>query len=560
MFAYHTREKVSRNWAAPREPANRSHTEPRSTDWDATFVTSSEKFNHGVYDFLQGCVLVRSKAHSAHNLMFILCADPGDHPVQVAEFAESGGSDMPFERPGRSVLLSVAALTIATLMLAGCSDVSKIVSIIEPKTVTGPAFIVGTDAPVASVTSFAVQVMSITASDGNGHSVSLLSGSPTVDFARFNGLQTLLDMNDVAVGSYSNVTITLGGATIGYLDTTNPEPAIKTENATLTTSTINITLPNPLVVAQPGAPVGLHLDFDLRKSIAVDANGQITGNVTPTFAVNAVSNTAKGAYIDEFDAAVVSVNTGSQSFVIQGPHGRQLTVNVNGQTEWDGNETLNDLTSNTIVQISGTLDGADATIDADEVAILSQDGFYAAGQITYVNPAASAAASFDLYVRGLLPTTTGITLGQLATVDLSGNENFSIYWMHGPLAQFLFNPSGLLPGQHVSVGGPASGAANAQAVTVKRVVLRNWGFNGTVVPGSVNAGKDSFQMTINGFAGILVPQTVTVYVTNETEFRDGLTALSDVAASTNIRVVGLLLKDPTTGETVLVGHYVDALN
>jgi hypothetical protein len=276
--------------------------------------------------------------------------------------------------------------------------------------------------------------------------------------------------------------------------------------------------------------------------------------------VNAVNNTDKGAYIDEFDAAVVSVNAGSQSFVIQGPHGRQFTVNVNGQTEWDGSATLSDLTSSSIVQISGSLDRADATIDADEVAILSQDGFYAAGQITYVNPAAVPATSFDLYVRGLLPTTTGITLGQLATIDLSGSEKFSIYWMHGPLAQFLFNSSELLPGQHVSVGGSALGAANAQAVTVKRVVLRNWGFNGTVVSGSVNAGKDSFQMTVNGFAGILVPQTVTVYTTNETTFRDGLTALSDVSASTNVRVVGLLLKDPTSGQTVLVGHYVDGLN
>jgi hypothetical protein len=467
---------------------------------------------------------------------------------------------MPFEKPRRSVLPSVAALTIATLILAGCGDVSKIISIIQPKTVTGPTFVVATDAPVASVTSFAVQVMSITASGGTGKSVSLLSGSPTVDFARFNGLQTLLDMNDVPVGTYNNITITLGAATIGYLDTTSPEPAIKTENATLTTSTINITLPSPLVVAQPGAPVGLHLDFDMRKSIAVDANGQITGNVTPTFALNAVSNTAKGAYIDEFDAAVVSVNAGSQSFVIQGPHGRQLTVNVNGQTEWDSNETLNDLTSTSIVQISGTLDGADATIDADEVAILSQDSFYAAGQITYVNPAAGPATNFDLYVRGLLPATTGITQGQLATVDLTGNENFSIYWMHGPLAQFLFNPSELLPGQHVSVGGPAVGAANAKAVTAKRVVLRNWGFNGTVVPGSVDSNKDSFQMTINGFAGVLIPQTVTVYLTGQTEFRDGLTALSDVAASTKIRVVGLLLKDPAGGQTVLVGHYVDNLN
>jgi hypothetical protein len=233
---------------------------------------------------------------------------------------------------------------------------------------------------------------------------------------------------------------------------------------------------------------------------------------------------------------------------------------VNAQTEWDGNAVLGDLTSNSIVQLSGSLDRTDATIDADEIAILSQDGFYAAGQITYVNPASGPATSFDLFVRGLLPTTTGIALGQIATVDLSGSEKFSIYWMHGPLAQYLFNPSELLPGQHVSVGGPVTGATSLQAVTVKRVVLRNWGFNGTVVPGSVDLGKESFQMTIKGFAGVLIPQTVTVYLTNTTEFRDGLTALPDVAGSTNIRVVGLLLKDPNSGQTVLVGHYVDALN
>ena len=94
---------------------------------------------------------------------------------------------------------------------------------------------------------------------------------------------------------------------------------------------------------------------------------------------------------------------------------------------------------------------------------------------------------------------------------------------------------------------------------MKRVVLRNWGFNGTVVAGSVNAGTDSFKMKIDGFAGVLVPQTVTVYLTGETAFRDGLTALTDVSASTNVRVVGLLLKDPISGDTVLVGRYVDDL-
>ncbi len=293
---------------------------------------------------------------------------------------------MSTERFGRSALPSVLALLAASLLAAGCGGLSQSSTTVSPQAVTGSTFVVGTDAPVESVTSFAVQVQNITASDGT-NTVSLISGSPTVDFARFNGLQTLLDMNDVPVGSYSNVTITLGTAMIGYLDTSTTEPTIKTQPATLTTSTINVTLAKPLVVAQAGAPVGLHLDFDLRKSIQVDSNGQITGTVKPTFNVNSVNNNDKGAYIDEFDTAVVSVNAGAQSFVIQGPHGRQFTVNVNGQTEWDGSVTLSDLTSSSIVQISGSLDRADATIDADEVAILSQNGFYAAGQVTYVNPA-----------------------------------------------------------------------------------------------------------------------------------------------------------------------------
>lgn len=462
-------------------------------------------------------------------------------------------------RTGRRTFPSLAALVAATIFAAGCGSYHSTSLNTNSQAKTGASFVVGTDAPMASVVSFTVNI-GISATDSNGNTVQLTSGTPTVDFARFNGLQTLIDMNQVPEGTYSKVSIALSNATIGYLDTTTAEPTIKTIPATLSSSTVSYTLANPMVVAQAGAPVGLHLDFLLHKSIAVDSNGQITGTVNPTFDVKAVNNTDKGAYLDEFDAAVVSANAGTQSFTIQGPHGRQFTVNVNGQTEWDGNAQFSDLNSSTIVQVSGTLDRADATINADEIAVLSQSGFYASGQVTYVNPSSGPATSFDLYVRGLLPTTTGLSLGQIATVDLSGTETYSIYWAHGPLAQFLFNQSGLLPGQHVSVGGPASGTANPNAVTVKRVVLRHWGFNGTVVPGSLNTSNNSFQMQVKGFAGLLIPQTVTVYIADNCEFRDGFGQLGDVSSATNVRVVGLLLKNPTNGNTVLIGHYVDDLD
>ena len=459
-----------------------------------------------------------------------------------------------------TLCLSAAPLLLSFLLIFGCGDTTMQSS--NSGSTTGSAFVIGTDAPVASVVSFTTTIQSIDAIDQNNNSVPLLSGSPSIDWARYNGLQTLLDMNDVPAGTYTQIAVTFATSptpVIGYLQTGSGAPSIATMNATFTTNTVTQTLANPLVVASTG-PVGIRLDFRLDKSIEVDSNGNITGSVDPTLDIKAVAPSDPGAYIDEFIAGVVKPTLSAQSFSIQGPHGRTWTVNVTGQTEWDNGEGLSDLTSTSIVQISGTLDRADSTIDADEVAILSQDGFYAAGQVTYVQPSSGTASDFQLYVRGTLPASgDGVSLGQIAQVNLSGSEKFFIYWMHNAFTQYLFNSSTLLPGQHVSVGGSISGAANADALSVKRVVLRNWGFNGTLVPSSIT--NNSFQMNINGFAGLLVPgQPVTVYVASGTQYRDGFSALADLSSSTSIRVVGLLIKDPTSGNSVILARYIDDMD
>jgi Domain of unknown function (DUF4382) len=454
--------------------------------------------------------------------------------------------------------LSAASLMIGTLLMAGCGNTSGSGSTggSNPSQ-SGSAFVVATDAPVASVVSFNATIQSIDAIDASGNSVSLVSGNPTIDFARYNGLQTLMDENNVPADTYTQISVTFASATIGYLQmNAGAAPAVQTMNATFTTPTTTVMLATPLIVSQTG-PVGIRMDFRLDKSLQV-TNGAITGQVTPTLDITAVGPSDPGAYIDEFDTAVVSVDTSSQSFIVQGPHGRQWTIDVNGNTEWDNNEGLSDLTGTSIVQISGVLDKADSTIDADEVAILSQNSFYAGGTITYVQPSSGVASDFQMYVRGTLPAQgDGVTDGTLATVDLSGSENYFIFWMRNRLTEFLFNSSTLLPGQHISVGGPLSGAQNTDALSVKRIVLRGWGFNGTLVPGSVNSGSGTFQMNVTGFAGLLIPQTVTVYTSSVTSFRDGFSGIGDVDGATDIRAVGLLIKDPTSGDTVLLARYVD---
>ena len=65
-------------------------------------------------------------------------------------------------------------------------------------------------------------------------------------------------------------------------------------------------------------------------------------------------------------------------------------------------------------------------------------------------------------------------------------------------------------------------------------------------------------LLIRGTVRVLIPETVTVYIANNTTFRNGLTNLASVQG--NVRVVGLLLKDPVSGNAILLAHYVDALN
>jgi len=469
----------------------------------------------------------------------------------------------------RRWLRVVSALAL-TAFAAGCGGGTQTTQQMQPQ--SGTVFVSGTDAPLPSVVSFKVTISGISVAEGGGTPVTVTNGPQDVDFAKLNGLHTLIDLNTIPAGTYDTVIVTLANPEIDYLNVTNPQtnpptrPTISSYTSTtnppavLTNSMVSISLSSPLTV-NAGDVIGLGFEFNIAKSLAL-TNGQITGSINPTINVRAITPADADAYIDEFVAGVTTINAGGNSFTIQGPHGRAFTVNVNGQTEWEGSETINDLTTTSIVEISGTLDRTAGAFDADTVAILSQDSFYAGGLITYVDPPTGTAQDFDLYVRSVLPANTGFKSGQISTIDLTGNEKYFIYWMHNLFvnprwSNIFFNASLLVPGQHVSIGGPFT---NGQ-VTVKRVVLRHEGHTGTLVANSANTGTSTFQFNSNGLAGVLFNGAVTVYVTPFTKFGGGLTSLQDLTNNpTNpLRVIGVVLKDPISGQPVFVARSVTEL-
>jgi hypothetical protein len=427
----------------------------------------------------------------------------------------------------------------------------------------GSIFTMGTDnPPLPSVLSVQVQVTSITLSDGTT-TVNLLNGAQTVDFAKLNGLRSLLDLNDVPAGSYNSATIMVGGVTIGFLDTTQTPPALNTLTATVAPMSVTVSLAKPLALADQDL-VGFFMDLDLHQSIGTDANGNITGNFTPTFDVRAISVDDADAFIDDFYAGVISVNPAGNQFTIQGPHGRQFTVDTDANTEFDDPSVMpSSFDTNTIVEVSGKLNRVTRDIVASEVEVVSKDHFIIEGLDTFVQNTNGQASQINLYARAELPNLAGAPLGQIDPIALNGSEKYLIANVSTPLTALLFGPSSQLAGQRIVVGGKLDTTVNPPALNVHRVVLERQGQRGTWVVGSTqiqsgNAG--TFTFNDNYIAGVLLPKPLTIISTNFTNFIN-LSGLSDLSGAQPIplRIVGFILLDPATNSPVMVARTIEKL-
>jgi hypothetical protein len=422
-------------------------------------------------------------------------------------------------------------------------------------------YTIGTDAPLPSVVSCEVLVSGITLYNGSTN-VSVLSQPAEVDFAQLSGLHQLLDLTSVPTGTYTSATITIASPVIGFIDTSMNPPIVNTINGTLSTNSVTVNFSQPVSVTSSDL-FGLRMEFDLRQSLQTDANGQVTGAVNPVFEV-ALKNSATDVLpIDDFHGGVVGV-TGANTFTLQGPHGRQWTVQTDSNTIFDDPSiSLSSFTTDTIVAVSGTIDPVTHNIDASELDVVSMDNFYLDGLLTSVRPPSGGATAADLYVRDELPAINGISDGQIETLSLNGTENYHIEHINLPLTTLLFNNSALAAGQRVGIAGALSTTNGTSTLTVKRVVLQRQGQAGTWVPGSTviqNGNLGSFSLNDDWTAGVLLPAPLPVLTTNDTNFINlsGLSALTG-ASPISIRVVGFILIDPATGSPVMVARSVEQL-
>jgi len=140
---------------------------------------------------------------------------------------------------------------------AGCGAGNTTMQTVQPE--SGTIFVSGSDAPLPSVVSFKVDISGIAVAEGMGTPVTVTTGPQTVDFAKLNGLHTLLDLNTIPAGTYDTVIVTLASPEIDYLNVTNPQtnpPTRPTISSYTSTTTPPATLSTSTVTIQSEQPAG----------------------------------------------------------------------------------------------------------------------------------------------------------------------------------------------------------------------------------------------------------------------------------------------------------------
>jgi hypothetical protein len=450
------------------------------------------------------------------------------------------------------------ALSFALAVVGiGCGSSSNSSNSSNSTPQTANVFVTGEDAPLASVVGFDVTINSITLNGSNNTSAPVLSTATTVDFARLLGLRSPLAFNSVPAGTYTSATFSLSNPVISYVQM-SPTPTLTSLNGWFgsangpTTTTVTVNFPASMVVNGNGL-AGLRMEFDIRQSVAVDGNGNVTGVVNPTIYASAVQASNPNGEVTDLTGGLVSVNATNNTFVIQGPYGHQLTIDVNSSTLFNSGWNINDLAAPAFVGVQGYFQ-ADGSLMASNVEVITTSQAFISGRVLAINPTSGPATQITMWV-GETSADLVSEIDSIQTVDVSAVTQYDVCFANNALLTLIngeFDASHVLVGQRIFIGGSYSGST----FTPQMISLRLQGVYGTLQSGTVaisdgNAG--TFQLQNNGLIGYsLGGAALTVETFNATLFINtaGLSALQSDGAIPLV-AGGLLFYDTNTTGPVM---------
>jgi Domain of unknown function (DUF4382) len=452
-------------------------------------------------------------------------------------------------------IFGVALLTLLAMLGVGCSGTGSSSS--NSSSAPGSMFVTGEDAPLASVVGFDVTINSITLNGSNNTSAQVLTTPTTVDFARLLGLRSPLTFNSVNAGTYTSATFSLSNPVISYVQL-SPSPTVTALDGWFgsvngpTTTSVTVNFPAAMVVSSNGL-AGLRMEFDIRQSVAVDSNGDVTGVVNPTIYAAAVGASDPNAQVTDLTGGLVSVNAAGNSFVIQGLYGKQWTIDVSNSTQFNSGWSINNLAAPAFIGVQGAFQ-ADGSLMANNVEVITTSQAFISGRVLAVNPTSGPVQTITMWV-GETSADLVSEIDSIQTINVSLVSQYDICFFNNLYTNAFFNDSSVLVGQRIFVGGSYSNSV----FTPQMISLRFQGVYGTLGTVSITDGNvGTFQLQANGLIGYSLGGSPLTVATGTGTFFINTTGLSALQSAGPIPLVagGLLFYDSTLSSPIMVAAVV----
>lgn len=461
----------------------------------------------------------------------------------------------------RRTLAACLTTGLAIVLLPSCNS-SKSTS---GPTGTGTVMTFIGDAPFCDALSFRLLITGLTLTPkGGGNKVSVLpsSASIKVEITSLRDSSTILNLASATEGTYDEATFALTVPQITVFDPTK-SPPVTTLTGTLTTASPAVTI-EPALTVTKGQLSALRVDFDLRRSLEVDAQGQITGNVTPVLRVSPVSasDSQTLAQFDDLVGFVRSVTpsstgagfTGGFSLQLLSGSGPALTVNLTSATQLFGVPALNQLLTGSFVEIEGFVDAKGNlvanTVEVEEQEFVDQKKVAFIGAVTSATKDANGnITQFDLFIRQEEPDASyTVPVDSIVVVSVSPSTVLQFSSRATNFANLPFDATAFAPGQEVVVHGTyTTTTGEPTTVAADKVYLKLQTAQGSFST-LVQAGSDdkTGAFRLAPCCSVFQGAPILVLTNNQTTFLN-VSGLSGLTPQPSLLLKGLLFYEAAGG-------------
>lgn len=410
------------------------------------------------------------------------------------------------------------------------------------------------DSPADWMLAFSMNITSMSLTSSSG-STAVVSTSTPMEMMHLMGTMQPLAMVSAPQGTYTGASITIGSATVMYMDPSTKQPVQKSISGPMTG---NVTFSSPINLAS--TPMAMGFDLDLSKSVTQDGSGNMVMN--PVFHVTTGMQGAGNPMDFEYGGVqqmmgMVTGVSGSTFTMSSMMSSQGFTFGMNSSTTFHGT-TMSGMGNGMLVIVDATMQGDGSLMASNVSNMMGSGGLMGGGIITALtgNPPTSMTMVMQNGVGSSMMSSyfaSGVTINLASgatysmdtdEIDMSGlplTPTFDASHIYAGQSVMPVSSSGMMSGGGMG-GGMMGGGGMAGTINASQVYLEPQGVTGMVGTAVTGGGAATLTLTLpsdSAFTTLTGATSVTVYQQSKTIIGGN----ASIPSGSSVHAFGLLFFD-----------------